>query len=198
MTKVYLHGAVGRKFGKSHKFKVRSKKEVFNALCGTNKGFKQYIVKNTQKGLFYKLVDVNGVCLNLSDYNKKAPEEIHLVPTIIGSGPLGALFAGLASFGQAVAGAAAAFSSTGFGSMIVESLINMGISILIQGILNLLFGDQGQGQEMTGPLNTQSYLFNNHVNTAVQGFGIPIVYGELRIGSYTISTNMRNVDLSQS
>ena len=194
MTKVFLHGKLGRKFGKEHKFKLRNKKEVISALCGTKKGFKQYLVKITRNGLFYKLVDTDGVCLELKDYDKKPPEEIHIVPTVLGSGPLAAF---LSAVGTGIIQAMTTVIGESITNLIVETLINIGVSILIQGLMNMLFGDETEGQ-IEGPIDTNSYLFNNHANTAVQGFGVPLVYGEVRCGSFTISTNMKNVDISRS
>ena len=194
MTKVFLHGALGKKFGKEHKFVLRNKKQAVDALCGTKKGFKQYLVKSTRNGLFYKLVDTDGVCLEMGDYNKKAPKEIHIVPTILGSGPLAAFFA---AAGSAIVKGMTAVIGEALTALIIETVINIGVSMLIQGLMNLLFGDDSGGQQVEGPIDTNSYIFNNHVNTAVQGFGVPLVYGEIRCGSFTISTNMRNVDITK-
>jgi predicted phage tail protein len=43
---------------------------------------------------------------------------------------------------------------------------------------------------------TESYLFNNNDNNAIQGFRVPLIYGQIRVGSSIISTNAKALDVS--
>ena len=52
-------------------------------------------------------------------------------------------------------------------------------------------------QTMESPLDTNSYIFGNTNNNVTQGFSIPVLYGQLRIGSNVISTNAQSIDISQ-
>jgi predicted phage tail protein len=38
---INLHGKLGQKYGKVHKFKVRNAKEAVDALCANFEGFKR-------------------------------------------------------------------------------------------------------------------------------------------------------------
>ncbi len=190
MVKVILHGDLCEDFGYSElQLKVKTKKEVMKALCANFPGFRTKLQRKAQDGLFYRMVDEEGnICEEIKDYDTKCPEEIHLVPSIIGSGPVGLILAGggLSYFGGYTALA---------GSFLGKMLFNIGVSLLIQGIQLLLAGEQ-QGPTQEVAVETQSFIFQNTNNTVVQGFGIPIIYGQIRLGSKVISTNLESVDIS--
>jgi predicted phage tail protein len=50
---------------------------------------------------------------------------------------------------------------------------------------------------MESQIDTSSYIFSSLQNTATQGFPIPLVYGELRVGSNIVSTNVVSEDMSR-
>ena len=44
MTKVIIHGEMGRIFGETHKFKVSKLLEIISALSTNRRGFKNYVI----------------------------------------------------------------------------------------------------------------------------------------------------------
>ena len=189
MVKVFLHGELGEQYGHEHQFKIRTKKEAIKALCGNFAGLKSKILSKAQNGLFYRIVDNDGeICSDVIDYNKKCPKEIHILPSVIGSGPVGLIIAG---GGLAYAGTAGFLAGTFLG----ELAFNIGVSLVLQGIQMLLTPDSDTSTKES-PVETQSFLFSNTANAALQGFAIPILYGQMRIGTNVISTNLNSVDIS--
>ena len=180
---VNLHGRLGIKYGRKHKFKVRNAKEAIEALGANYSGFKQEIVSLTQKGIFYKAIKNNiSPCKDAADYYEKC-EEIDIVPSIMGAG------GGLILAGLAAVGIGATFPALSF-------LVYIGIALILQGIALLLFPFEFDG-EQEGRLETQSYIFNNTDNNAIQGFRVPLIYGQVRVGASVISTNIDAFDISQ-
>jgi predicted phage tail protein len=88
-----------------------------------------------------------------------------------------------------IGSAGAGFGTTAgiFGSytgMIAFSTLLMGASMIVGGISALLTHDP------TAQTNTASLLFNGAVNTTEQGVPVPVGYGELIVGSATISAGV--------
>jgi predicted phage tail protein len=72
----------------------------------------------------------------------------------------------------------------------------LGVSLILQGIIMLLFPPEDpKRREVESKIDTSTYIFSNRVNNAVQGFPVPLVYGELRVGSNIISTNIVSEDM---
>jgi len=190
MVKVFLHGALGKKFGFEHKYNIRTKKQAIKALMGNHSEFRSEVLSKTQMGIFYRLVDKRGKVSEAchADYNKECLEEVHIVPSIIGSG--------LSDFGKIVVGTLLFMTGGAIGGFVGKIITNIGISFIIQGIQGLLMPDPTP-QTMESPLDTNSYIFGNTNNNVTQGFSIPVLYGQLRVGSNVISTNAQSIDISQ-
>ena len=186
MVKVFLHGKLGKKYGFEHKYKIRTAKEALKALSGNYSGFKSDILRKTQKHVFYKIVDKFGnVCKDIEDYSKTCENEVHIVPSVAGG------------FLDILLGFILYTAGSGMTGFFAKILTNIGISMMLQGVQNLLMGDQDMDQKQSGPIDTQSFIFNNPDNNVTQGFGIPIIYGEMRVGSNVVSTNIQSIDLSK-
>ena len=185
---INLHGKLGQKYGKVHKFKVKNAKDAIDALCGNYKGFKNDIKKLAFKGLFYKaIINENKVCQNAPDYYQKS-NTIDLVPSILGSAPGAAIVTKLT--GTAV-------SEFGAKEFFYAFVIDVVASIALYGVIAILFPpDEASTTKQEGRLDTESFLFNNTDNNAIQGFLVPIVYGQSRVGSSIISTNNNSFDVA--
>lgn len=182
---INLHGRLGQKYGRKHFFKVRNAKEAIDALCGNFSTFRSDLIRLSQKGVFYKAIKGKTPCMDVVDYYDKC-DEIDIIPSIFGSGAAGLIIAGTAALtaGSFVQG--------------LSFLVYIGIALIIQGISQLLFPFEFSSTEQDAPIETQSFLFNNTDNNAVQGFRIPIIYGQIRGGSNVISTNIEAFDLSRN
>ncbi|MGA0119860.1 MAG: hypothetical protein ACO3HJ_00230 [Methylophilaceae bacterium] len=193
MTKIFIHGKLGKIFGEHHELNIQKKVDVVNAINANRKGFKQKILSDFKKGVDYDLINPNDPDKKWNTVdeflNEPAPEELHIVPSINGS-------AGLIAVGVFVFKAVVAVGSfLGSGSF----LANLALGIILNGIQMLLFpAPKGPAaQQVEGKLDQSSYLFSSLDNQSVQGFAIPLVYGELRIGSNVISVNVFNEDIDQ-
>ena len=79
---------------------------------------------------------------------------------------------------------------------VADVLLNIAIGFIIQRISLILFPlPEPPSQEIESKIDTSSYIFSSLDNTATQGFAIPLVYGELRVGSNIVSTSVISEDL---
>ncbi len=197
MTNVTIHGEFGEIYGTNHKFKVKKLLEITNALEANNPGVKNFLLSKFKDGLGYAFIDPQNpdkkweTVEQLSSAN--APEEIHIVPTITGAFILTTLTGIVMGIGGFVAGALGALGTALSGG---GFLANLAVGMLIQGIMALLFPiETPKPQTAESKIDMSSYIFTNLENNSVQGFPIPLVYGELRVGSNIISTNVTSADL---
>ena len=197
MTNVIIHGRLGKIFGQNHRFKVRRMSEIVHAINANSPGFKQAILSNLKEGSDYCYVDPknpNKKYKRPEEFlNSKPPEELHLVPVILGAGGIGEIIAGLILIAASNAPIIAGYAK------LATALFYIGVSMIINGVISILFpietpsvADQG----IESKIDTASYIFSSLRNNAVQGFPIPLLYGELRVGSNIISTNVVSEDMS--
>lgn len=201
MTKVIIHGELGLKYGKEHNFKLNKLSEIASAMEANYPGFRHHLMMNLKKGLDYNMIDLDNKNKNYQNaeefLKEKAPKEIHIVPCIAGSGLIAAAIGAVVSFVSAaatiVAGLAGAIGGfLGSGSF----LANLAIGLIIQGVMSLLFPvELPKEQKPESKIDTSSYIFTSLDNNAIQGFPIPLLYGELRVGSNIIGTSVFNEDL---
>lgn len=189
MVTVLLYGFLGRRFGKVHRYDVRSPAEAVRALCATIKGFKQALVD----GGHYRVVVGGREAFNLPRIGDPVSERetIRIVPTVSGAGN---------GFGQVLIGAAliaasfyAPFATTAlWGTATVGSVMgSIGVSLVLGGVSQMLFSPpQAQSGGVERPENKPSYAFDGAVNTAAQGNPVPVCYGRLIIGSQVISAGL--------
>jgi predicted phage tail protein len=71
------------------------------------------------------------------------------------------------------------------------------MGIILEGISMLLMPKPKgpASQQIESKVDQASYLFSSLQNQAVQGFPIPMLYGELRVGSAIVSVNVLNEDI---
>lgn len=203
MTNIIIHGEMGEIFGNFHKFEITKLLDIAKALTAQNKGFKRYCISKFQDGISYVYIDPKNPNKKWNTaeelLEEEAPEEVHIVPSVCGSGVVVAVVSAVVSTVVAAAAAvggvlAAAGAWLAGGSM----LANLAVGLIIQGIMALLFPVElpnNKAQTTESKLDTSSYLFSNLKNTLTQGFPVPLLYGELRVGSNVVSTDVRGEDL---
>ena len=201
MTNVTIHGKLGKIYGKNHKFKLRKMSEIIPAINANSPGFRHKILGDFKSGYHYYFVDPKNPDKKYDRpevfLNAKPPEEIHIVPAILGAGPVGLIVGGigLGAFSTTVGTITLA---SGTKIALGEILMNIAISFIIQGISAILFPPPEPAvQQMQSQIDTSSYIFSSLKNTATQGFPIPLVYGELRVGSNIVSTNVVSEDMTR-
>jgi len=195
MTNIIIHGLLGKIYGNSHKLKVRRMSEIIPAINANNPGFKNAILSYFRSDMDYCFIDPQNPEKKYQrpeDFlQQQPPKEIHIVPSVVGSGPAAFILAGVAAAGAGVAAASV------LGAGLSGFLVSLGVSLILQGVSMLLFPlpETAKEQKAESKIDTSSYIFSTTKNNAVQGFPIPLVYGEIKIGSNIISTNVVSEDM---
>jgi predicted phage tail protein len=186
MNNVYLHGALGKEFGRTHSFHIDTIADAINALqanyprflAAVRSGFYRVIVGKSAR---------NGFAVgeeSLPGYNIGS-QSLHIVPVVKGAknGGVGKVVAGIALVGLSMmipgAGVAgAAFWSTTTLSSFVGSV---GTSMLLTGIASMIAPEQSAEE------TKQSFVMSGPENTAREGGIIPIAYGEVITGGTLVN-----------
>lgn len=209
---IYLHGRMGKKFGKVWELAVDSPAEAIRAIeCMTGKMYK-YLLDGDKRGVAYNVVIGKENLTNVAELGHSFGEDVkefHFYPVPRGSGggllaiigaiifiaavfftggaALGALSAS-SSFGATMAAGMGALGTAGFGMGTFFAM--MGASLMIQGISQMIMGTpklSTVAQQETNP----SYGFSGPTNTSRQGGPIPLGYGRMIVGSQVISLAVR-------
>lgn len=120
--------------------------------------------------------------------------EIRIVPVLVGAGTVGRIIGGVALL-------AAAFLIPGFqawaGPTAYGLIVGVGSSLVLGGVAQLLTPTP---KVPTGPDSEEdprkSYSFSGVQNTSRQGVPVPIVYGEVLVGSVVISAGIDTVQVA--
>ncbi len=184
MNTVYLHGGIGKRFGRKYQVDARNSQEVIKALDANNEGFLAYIVKQELEGNRHfllakhpdKLKSEKDLIDNIIAENE-INREIHVVPSVYGGF--------IASWLIPLVGktAAAAMSSALWGG-----LAQMAISALQKTPDDKV---KTRGESDT----SKSFLLGASRETASQGGSIPLGYGRVFIGPSLVSQSMTTTRL---
>ncbi|AFQ50454.1 tail assembly protein [Burkholderia cepacia] len=181
LREVRLYGIAGARFGRIHRLAVSSTAEAVRALSVLIPGFRQFLLDARSKGLTFAVFNGRR---NLSKDDLGAPvgdDAIRIAPVIIGS-KSGGLF-------QTILGAALAVAGFVFNQ---PTLIGLGVSMALGGITQMLSPQQAGLAGVAD--NGTSYYFNGPVNSAAQGEPVPLVYGEMIVGSKVVSSGIYTED----
>lgn len=184
---IHLHGALGQRFGRSHRLDVVSPAEAVRALCIMLGGFQSYVSDGRYqvfRGKRKKGVDLDPVELHVGFSD--ADSEMHIVPRAVGAKNRGLgkiLLGGLliaASF--AIPGAWALS-----GVKISATVATLGLSMAIGGVAQIL-APQQQSDFDDRDDQLKSSLFGGPTNVTAPGVAVPVAVGELEVGSVVISS----------
>ena len=177
MKKIYLHGAIGKRFGREWSFSAKKIPEILWALEANCDGFFEYSLSRKQKGLDYIFSTVTPTKIkSKSDLVQEKDfelnylnEELHIIPLTQGGG----LITALSTFFIAAGGGLTLHG------MIVLSLA---ISFAMQALMK-----PPEPPKRGKPTTTKSYLIAGGRNIESQGVPVPIGYGRLMVGSMVIN-----------
>jgi len=181
MKKVYLHGKLGKRFGRKWELAVQSPSEAIRAIDSNVDGFVDYILQESvnKKNYYFlkktpeKIKSTQELEDNLINKDQVSAaikcEEIHIVPETYG-GVVAAFFAGV----------------FGTGTLAATVATSMVWGVVAQVAMNLLFKPP-KTPERKGPTNTKSFLIAGARTRQAQGVAVPLGYGRLKIGATTIS-----------
>lgn len=185
MTKIILHGALGRKFGREHNFLVRKPIDAIRALIANKKGFKKAFKTWGRSGKLYEVIcdgkKISGEkdLLNYAQY-----KEMHFAPIIAGSSD-----SAKAIIGAVLMVVSFIWNPAGTFAIAMDSaLMGAGASLFIGGVMGLLFPPQAP--TFQSEASAKSFIFSTLENAAAQGVSVPLGYGRLRVGTKVISTSV--------
>lgn len=183
MRTVRLYGVLGQRFGRSHRFDVRTPAEAVRALCANFKGFRAAIAE------LHVRVLVGGKAQSLNNVHHPLSADMSIVPTVAGSGGFGRILLGAALIGVSFIPGLQAPLLSGFSFSISSIASSVGWSLALGGVSQLLFSPP-KPKISERPQNKPSYVFDGAVNTTGQGNAVPVLYGRGRIGSQVISAGL--------
>lgn len=192
LATVRLYGRLGAEFGRLHRLAVSSTAEAIRALCVLLPGFESRLLDSESKGVRYACFIGRR---NLGEAELARPsgtEGIRIAPM-----PTGAKRGGLMQVVVGVAMIVASFIpvvNVALWASASTSLLTMGMAMTLGGVVQLLTPQQRALSVKDGPNNGASYNFNGPVNTTAQGNPVPVLYGEMFVGSATISAGIYSED----
>jgi predicted phage tail protein len=185
MTTVYLHGLLGKEFGRKFKFSLGRPRDCILAIDANKKGFANRLLNLSKKGAHYSVVIDGRASSNISLETRA--KELHIVPYVAGAA-------------GAIAIAGAVIAVVGYSGIVTSAfwagaLIAVGTAAVSYGISNLMQKDQkvdvGSASAASNAFN-KSFLFSSGENVTEQGNPVPIGYGRLKIGSSVIQSTIKS------
>ena len=188
---IHVMGELGEKYGCKFKLDVLTVGEAIRAINTNCPGFINDIKKdenyNVTVGEFTEEKALDGLSIRMQ--HKEG--DIWICPAIIGKKQ--GIFQSVLGAILVVVGVVLSVYGFGIGS----PLIKLGAGLMISGVAMMLTPVPGvpdySGRE--DPDERASFLFDGAINTNEQGGAIPIVYGQMLIGSTVVSTAMDVEDI---
>lgn len=191
MKTVYLHGKLGKRFGKKWNVSVDSAGEIIQAIDANSDGFMQYILGCSLTGEDYyflkkspkKIESESDLLNNLLKENdvkiKNKYSEIHIVPKTYG-GFVGGFMIGI------------------FGKGLVASIAtSMVWGAIAQVAMNALFKPP-ESPKPSSPVSTKSFLLQGASTRQAQNIPVPVGYGRVKIGASNVSTTKKSMPLHKT
>lgn len=186
MTKINLYGELGKIYGREHNLSLNRLSEFGVAMETNFRGFKKFFtdsVKNKQNYCLFvddKMIETGA---DLQTILNTTPNKITIIPIIAGATyfiPMIATY--LAEYGIAYA--------------VTETVLQLVLYAVVSAVVTTLFAPKPKSNLQTSTANAglNSYYFGGRTNKAQQGTPVPIVYGQLKVGSYVIQAGIRNLD----
>lgn len=190
---IRIYGKIGVKYGRVHKLAVATAAEAIRALCVNFPGFEADLMQSKDKGIAYVVLSGKRELKQDQLTQPAGNDDIRIAPVIMGSKSGGfiniLLGAVLVFIGFAISG----FS---FGTLtpIGSMFVGMGLSMIAGGVVQLLSPQPKAGKPQEAEENTPNYSFSGPVNTTAQGHCVPVLIGELIVGSAVISAGITAKD----
>jgi len=121
---------------------------------------------------------------------QREPQEINLVPLIMGAGGVALVTFLTGAVGTLTGGAAIA-------AAVINSVIVMVVSMGLQMLLAPKPDDNAPISASTKALS-ESFSFSNKVNVASQGSAVPVGYGRLKVASQLIQMSVKSYPQNQN
>lgn len=166
MKKFIIHGELVKHIGQSVDLNCYSVRSFFEHCFGNFPSFRQYFINKIYNGANFIFVDKNGDTLDAYCSDLILKESVYNVfPKLEGQA----------------------------GGPIMGFAMNALMGYGMQKLANALNPVESSGEEYE-IISTNSWLYSSNENRSEQGTAIPIVYGQLRIGSLVINSNIMNLE----
>lgn len=189
MRTVRLYGKLGARFGRRFELAVASPAEAIQALCVQLNGFRRELLESKDKGVAYAVFVGKR---NLAKEELELPPgrgEIRIAPVLVGS-KRGGILQTIIGAVLVVVGAVVSYFGGGLGA----PLMKFGAAMMLGGVIQMLSPQPAGLSARDSPENGASYNFNGAVNTSAQGNPVPLLYGEMIVGSAVISGGIYTED----
>ena len=170
MTEVHLHGILGKKYGKLHKFAIKNPHDAIRALESNHEGFTKDLKDLLNDNIVYTIVVDDQWVQGKSFSSKGGIQKIDFVPAILGAGGLT-----FAIISIVISVASAVYSYVQAGKQKYPEI---------------------PGASGTSSASSKSLAFSNRENITEQGNPVPLAYGRLKVGSYAIQSCIKSFPLT--
>lgn len=176
-----------KQYGDKYKINSDTAAEALNCLYAQIKGLKQEIMA----GYFRVRINKKDITEDTVQFGLQStlPQDavIHVVPIVAGS-KNGGLFQVLAGAVLVVVGAVATY----FGQPWGVALIASGVGMMIGGVAQML--TKTPSTDNSSEVTKKSTSFSSLGNAIAQGAPVPLVYGQMMIGSKVLSQGLETLD----
>ena len=198
MRTIRLYGELGKKYGRVHKFDVKSVGEAVRALCANFKSFKQHLVDSGKREVGYEIWDgKRNVEQTDESIHQHCSDDIKIIPRIVGSSNAAKIVIGviliIVSWWMGGAAGWAYLGAQGY--MAATAVFMMGASAIMQGIIGYMTKASSGSSIFNESDDSSSYVFSGPTNATKQGNPVFIGYGEMIVGSQVIGATLTTADL---
>lgn len=201
LTRIYLGGALGNKFGHEWNLYVSSPSEAIKAInVNTGGKLREYLSKQGQKK-FYK-VSLGNKRNSISRAelgNRSGTRDIYILPTVKGANSgFGKIIAGIVIIAVAYfsGGFGAGFGGSTFASQIAIGVVYAGVGMVLGGIVQLLTPSQNTNANQDATATAGSNIFQGNATAVFQGLPVALVYGRALVSPLPVSIAFSNFDQS--
>lgn len=188
---IKLSGSLARRFGREHRLAVASPAEAVRALCATKPGFEKFLMESRDNGINFTVFSGRNNLTEDELQNPAGADVIRIIPVPVGSKKNGVLQIVVGVVLIAV-GAVVQYMMGGAPNPFSNYLYGAGISMIVGGVIAMLTPVPKNQERKDDP--RKSYVFNGSVNVQAQGNPVPLLYGELIVGSAVISAGISTQD----
>ena len=178
-------GEIGRRFGASHQFAVKTPNEAIRVLCQLVPGFRRFLTSAHERGIYFQIITSNQEDGITYDDLELGCKSFTLVPVITGN------FFGMGGKGfgilQILAGIAlVAFAMTGFGTVVAGTFMagvqaatmSLGIGLLFTGVASLFAPGVPTTKNVSENKDADDAISGGAAPVAVNGEAVPLLFGE--------------------
>lgn len=188
MLTVNLLGELGKRFGRRHRFDVRSPAEAVRALCANFPDFMQFVLTSTERHVGYRVLSGRDE-IGVDELHHPASRQITIAPVILGASGLSKVIIGAVILYMAFQTGGVSLGAQGltYASLGGQVAFAVGVSLVLGGVSQLL----APAPDAPPPNDAAaSFVFDGPVNTQAQGNPVPVGYGRLIVGSAVISAGL--------